>query len=175
MREIYAFLGGFGHFWTLWAVHWRIPFAQSKVGPIQVRPWADLDAIRMSMDGVLARSTCNTGRWEPIYLSSRSRATSNTQAPLGFREKRNHDHAQWARAWSALTRTHRQQFPSMCVPNFPWRMGISYLGCRHFNEGAADSGSQVDISTSSESVMSELNVFPSSHGALLSQRKWGTN
>ena len=51
MREIYAFLGGFGHFWTLWAVHGRIPFAQSKVGPIQVRPWADLDAIRMSMDG----------------------------------------------------------------------------------------------------------------------------
>lgn len=51
MRQIYAFLGGFGHFWTLWVVHGRTPIAQSKVGPVQVRPWADLDAMRMSMDG----------------------------------------------------------------------------------------------------------------------------
>lgn len=40
MREIYAFLGGFGHFWTLWAVHGRT-----------------LDAMRVSMDGGLARSS----------------------------------------------------------------------------------------------------------------------
>jgi hypothetical protein len=28
-------------FWTLWAVHGRTPISQSKVGPIQGRPWVD--------------------------------------------------------------------------------------------------------------------------------------
>ena len=40
----------------------------------------------------------------------------------------------------------------LCVPDFPWRVGFSYLGCRRFNEGAQTQALRVDISTSSELV-----------------------
>jgi hypothetical protein len=59
MLEIYAFLGGFGHFWTLWAVHGRTPNSQSKVGPIQVRPWVDFGRPGGVHGRVLARSSPN--------------------------------------------------------------------------------------------------------------------
>lgn len=40
---------------------------------------------------------------------------------------------------------------SYIVPDFPWRVGISYLECRRFNEGAQTQALRVNINMSSES------------------------